>query len=265
MVNDTSYHICLTSIDNAGNIRTANNSGRIFTYDSLAPNILTVESSTKTGIYPAGTIINININFTESVSMSGNSSDVRLQLNTNAYATYVKGAGTKVWQFTYRIARGENTLQLDYSSVQALTIGNSILSDAAGNLATLTLPAPGSPSSLSGSSKIAIDTIAPYLIATKPADNDKDVILRPEILITLNENPNESSVSNAVTITKSSDQTNISSFFESSYNSSTRQIKLTPKPTSTLLAATAYTIQVRGIRDFANNEISPISIQFTTK
>ena len=265
LVNDNSYHICLTSIDNAGNIRTANNNGRTFTYDSLAPKILTVESPTKTGSYPAGTIINININFTESVSMSGNSSDVRLQLNTDAYATYVKGAGTKLWQFTYRIASGENTPQLDYSSAQALAIGNSTLSDAAGNLATLILPAPGSPSSLSGPSKIAIDTIAPYLTSTKPADNDKDVILRPEILITLNENPNELSLSNAVIITKSSDQTNISSLFESSYNSTTRQIKLTPKSTSTLLAATAYKIQVRGIRDFANNEISPVSIQFTTK
>ena len=78
------------------------------------------------------------------------------------------GSGTNTLTFTYTIAGGENSLDLDYTSVGALTrMGNGHITDALGNevVYTTALPTPGGPGSLGFNKDIVIDTIAPTIAA----------------------------------------------------------------------------------------------------
>jgi cytoskeletal protein RodZ len=60
--------------------------------------------------------------------------------------------------FQYHIAPGNHSSDLDYSSSSALILDGGQIKDAYGNGASLTLPQPGSPNSLSGYSNIVIDS-----------------------------------------------------------------------------------------------------------
>lgn len=56
---------------------------------------------------------------------------------------------------------GDNSLDLDYAYTGALTLNGGTIRGSVGNNATLTLPALGSASSLSGQKAIVIDITAP--------------------------------------------------------------------------------------------------------
>ena len=65
--------------------------------------------------------------------------------------------------FTYTVAAGQDSPKLDYTSTAALTLNGGTIEDTATNpnAAVLTLPAPGSSGSISGTKSIIIDTTAP--------------------------------------------------------------------------------------------------------
>src|SRR5262249_5622420 len=71
--------------------------------------------------------------------------------------------------FTYTVAAGQNSADLDYTSTSALSLNGGTIKDAGNNNAVLTLPAPGAAGSLGFNKNIVIDTTTPCpqaLIAT---------------------------------------------------------------------------------------------------
>ena len=53
------------------------------------------------------------------------------------------GSGDSTLTFTYTVAAGEDTSDLDYTSTAALGLNGGTIVDTAGNAASLTLPPPG--------------------------------------------------------------------------------------------------------------------------
>ena len=72
--------------------------------------------------------------------------------------------GGNVLNFTYAVVTGDNTPDLDYANATALALNGATIRDAAGNDATLTLPAPGAANSLGANKDIVIDAIPPSVV-----------------------------------------------------------------------------------------------------
>src|SRR4029077_7728717 len=153
------------STDAAGNTGTTT---RTFVYDTTAPTVTNVSSSTPDGVYSAGQAVTITMAFSENVAVTGSPT---LTLNTGATASYSGGSGGSTLSFTYNIAGGENTADLDYATVNSLALSGGTIKDAATNNATLTLPAVGGASSIAGQKAIQINPTTPTDSVTTPASD----------------------------------------------------------------------------------------------
>ncbi len=120
--------------------------------------VASVNSTTSNGDYGVGATITIEMNFTESVAVTGTP---RLSLNSGGTANYTSGSGTATLTFTYTVSSGQSSSHLDYASTSALTLNGGTLDDTAGNNAVLTLPAPGATGSLGASTSFVISTTVP--------------------------------------------------------------------------------------------------------
>ncbi|ABK78418.1 RTX family exoprotein [Cenarchaeum symbiosum A] len=106
----------------------------------------------------------ITITFSEPVDVTS-APQLLLEVGVdNVTAEYASGSGTTELVFSYTVLDGHNSPDLAYTGTGALIPGNGTISAADdGAAADLTLPQPGSPSSLSGSSNVVIDTIFPSI------------------------------------------------------------------------------------------------------
>src|SRR5258707_6166039 len=100
----------------------------------------------------------MQVNYRETVTDSGTP---QLGLSSGATVNYASGSGTSTLTFTYTVAGGENSADLDYNATTSLTLNGGTIKDAATNNATLTLAAPGAAGSLGNAKSIVIDTTAP--------------------------------------------------------------------------------------------------------
>ena len=138
--------------------------------DGIAPRVAGVSSATPDGAYRAGLSIEVAVAFTEPVSYSGPAPELLLNVSgAPAPAAYASGNGTDRLVFAYAVRAGDRADALAYWNASALS---GALADAAGNPASLALPAPGSPSSLSGQRAIVLDTAAPRVAAVTSATPD---------------------------------------------------------------------------------------------
>lgn len=71
---------------------------------------------------------------------------------------YSIGSGTDILVFTYKIASGNFSSDLDYISINSLSLNGGSIKDADGNDASIILPAPGTAHSLGANKEIKIDT-----------------------------------------------------------------------------------------------------------
>ncbi|SVB97279.1 uncharacterized protein METZ01_LOCUS250133, partial [marine metagenome] len=83
----------------------------------------------------------------------------------NTSANYASVTGSTL-TFNYTVAAGHTSSDLDFASTSALTLNSGTIKDAAGNAATLTLPAPGATNSLGANKALIIDTTAPTMAIT---------------------------------------------------------------------------------------------------
>ena len=116
--------------------------------DTTAPTVSSVNSSTANGSYKAAATVSIQVNFSENVTVTGTP---QLALNSGATVNYASGSGTSALTFTYTVAGGENSADLDYNATTSLTLNAGTIRDTATNNATLTLAAPGAAGSLGNS------------------------------------------------------------------------------------------------------------------
>ncbi len=137
--------------------------------DTTAPTVTAVSSTTANGTYGVGSVITITVGWSVPVVVTGTP---ELALNSGGTASYSSGSGTSTLSFTYTVAAGENSSLLDYTSTTALTLNGGTIFDTVTNpnAAVLTLPAPGSSGSISGTKSIVIDTTAPTVTGVSSTD-----------------------------------------------------------------------------------------------
>ncbi len=163
-----SYTVTVETIDNLGNTDPAATS-RTFSYDTTAPTVTNVTASNADGAFQAGQTIHVQVNFSEPVDVTGTP---QLALNTGEPAAYASGNGTSTLVFDYTVQPGDTAATLDYTATNALTLNGGTITDPAGNNATLTLAAPGSPGSLSANKSLTIDTTAPTVSGVTASNPD---------------------------------------------------------------------------------------------
>jgi hypothetical protein len=128
--------------DNAGNASTAA-SQLARTFDSVAPTVTSVTSTTSNGTYKAGQAISIRVQLSEVVTVTGTPQLTLETGSSDAVVNYVSGSGTSELVFTYTVSSGHSSADLDYASTSALSLNGGTIRDASTNNAALTLPAPG--------------------------------------------------------------------------------------------------------------------------
>lgn len=129
--------------------------------DTTDPTVSSVNSTTANGSYRAGQSISIQVNFSESVTVTG-TPQLTLETGTSdAVVNYASGSGTSSLTFTYTIAAGHTSADLDYISTSALALNGGTIRDTAGNDAVLTLASPGAAGSLGANKALIVDTTAP--------------------------------------------------------------------------------------------------------
>ena len=128
-----------------------------------APQITSVTSTQDNGSYGVGTEIPIFVNYSDQVLVTGTPQLTLETGSTDAVLNYVSGSGTGQLLFTYTVAPGHASADLDYQSSSALSLNGGTIKDARGNNnnASLTLPAPGVANSLGANKNLVIDTNAP--------------------------------------------------------------------------------------------------------
>ena len=128
------------------------------------PSVARVSSPDADGAYGTGARINVTVTFSEAVSVDGSAPPPYIALNAGegARATHVPGAGSGAaganLSFAYVVRAGDNATLLAYVGP---LMGAGAITNVDGEPVHTTLPSPGLPTSLSGSSAIRIDTAAP--------------------------------------------------------------------------------------------------------
>ncbi|MCX7920965.1 MAG: S-layer homology domain-containing protein [Clostridia bacterium] len=139
------------------------NETKTFTSSNPPAALVTLVSSTNTnGFYNAGDTIHVTVTFDRPVDVTG-TPVLRLETGTtDRDAAYVSGSGTNTLTFDYTVQAGDNSANLDYTTVTALTLSGGTIRNRTTTVdVTLTLPAPGTSGSLGSSKVIVIDNIAP--------------------------------------------------------------------------------------------------------
>lgn len=150
---------------NAANLTLPGNPNRLqdlknIVIDTTTPTIVSVSTSAASASYNAGDIIDIQVLFSEIVTVANGIP--QLALNSGGFANYLSGTNTTTLTFRYSVAAGHNTTDLDYINTTSLTLpGTTLIRDLASINATLTLASPGAANSISDDRDIIIDTVVP--------------------------------------------------------------------------------------------------------
>mgnify|MGYP003963833993 FL=1 len=128
---------------------------------AAVPTVSSVSSNTAGGSYKAGDVIDIDVVFSEAVTVTGTPQITLETGDTDRVVNYSSGSGGTALTFDYTVQAGDTTSDLDYTSTSALTLNGGTIKSSGGNDATLTLPTVGGSDSLAGNEALVIDTTAP--------------------------------------------------------------------------------------------------------
>lgn len=130
--------------------------------DGIQASVTSVSASTLNGSYGPGSMITVTVDFSRAVAVDTSGGAPTLTLSSGGTATYSGGSGSSTLTFTYTVGAGQNSVDLDYASINALVLNGALITDAVdGRNASLALAAPGSAGSLGANKNIVIDTVAP--------------------------------------------------------------------------------------------------------
>ncbi len=167
--------ITATNINGSTTITGSNNA----IADTILPRISSVNANVMNGLYKIGDVIGVTSQFNEAVFVTG---VPQLQLETGTTdrsAPYQSGSSTNTLTFNYQVQAGDVSNNLDYVSVNALTLNGGAIVDKVGNAAVLTLASPGTPNSLGANRNLQIDGVAP---------TGYSVVINQPLINELNEN-----------------------------------------------------------------------------
>lgn len=151
--------------------------------DTTIPTITSVSTAHANGTFTAGEVIDIDVTFSASVTLTGTAST--LSMNTGGTAYYLSKPSASVIRYRYTVLVGTTSSDLD---VTALNLNGDTIRNVASTDADLTLP--GGASSLAGSAAIVIDTIGPVItnISSSTANGTYVTGQVISIQVTYNEN-----------------------------------------------------------------------------
>ncbi|MBI5296935.1 MAG: lamin tail domain-containing protein [Chloroflexi bacterium] len=122
--------------------------------------VVSAASATPDGVYldTSGQVIEVDLTFSNIVDVTGTPTLLMETGATDRVATYTSGSGSDTLKFVFTVGAGDNTSDLDYASVNALSLNGGTISGASGD-AVLLLPRPNEPGSgsLSDNADIRID------------------------------------------------------------------------------------------------------------
>ncbi|MES2942553.1 MAG: FG-GAP-like repeat-containing protein, partial [Pseudomonadota bacterium] len=141
------------------------NDGSFQVFANAGSAVAPVTSTTASGTYGVGSVITLQIAFSENVFANTTGGTPTLRLETGSidrFAVFTGGSGTSTLTFTYTVQVGDTSADLDFTSSSALALNGGTIQDAAGNNAILSLAAPGAAGSLGTHADLVIDGIAPH-------------------------------------------------------------------------------------------------------
>jgi hypothetical protein len=138
----------------------------------VTPVITQAVTSPATGDIGLGKTVTVTLDFSKPVIVTG---VPRLTLNDGGSATYTSGSGTSALTFTYKVAAGQNTANLQAAGI-TLPAGASI-KDASGDVANLS----GAKADLG----LQIDSITPTISAVTSSPASGDLNAGTAVAITL--------------------------------------------------------------------------------
>ena len=153
---------------------------------SAIPSVVSITSTLSDGTYKLGDVISINITFSEPVSVSGTPQLLLETGSTDAVANFVNGADTTILTFNYTVQEGDTTRDLDYNSINALSLNGGTILDSDSSGADLTLPIKGGASSISGTKALVIDGLSPSVVSVSSLSADSSYSMNSQISIQLN-------------------------------------------------------------------------------
>ena len=141
---------------------TSQNNNTATLNDNTVPTVTSVSSITANGTYSIGSVVQVTTIFSEEVLVTGTPQITLETGSTDRTVNYASGSGTNTLIFNYTVASGDTTSDLDYTATTSLALNSGTIKDAAGNAATLTLPAPDATTySLRANKALVIDGNAP--------------------------------------------------------------------------------------------------------
>ncbi len=157
--------------------------------DGVNPAVTNVTSSQTNGTYVVGSVIPIQIVFSDVVIVTGTPTLTLETGTSDAVVNYLSGSGSSTLTFQYTVSAGETSADLDYASAGALALnGGTIQSGGAGN-AVLTLFTPGATGSLGANKNLVIDATPPTVtnVTSTKADGNYGVGTSIAIQVVFNE------------------------------------------------------------------------------
>lgn len=120
-------------------------------------------------VYKLDDIIDIKVEFNTEVDVVG-TPIINLETgNIDRNAQYTTGSGINVLTFRYQVQAGDNSQKLEYKLASSLVLlSASIVNSGTSVKANTALPTPGSTGSLSETSNILVDAVAPQLATGFP-------------------------------------------------------------------------------------------------
>ena len=182
------YSFTVITSDTAGNSSNKTINLEINDLDEDSSVVTGVSSTTADGRYRVGDVIEITVNFNETVAVTGIPS---LTLKVGAVEkviNYSAGSGTNSLIFNYTVDVADAEADLDYASMTALSLSGGTIKDTAGNDAVLILAAPAGEGSLSTNKDIVLDNVVPLSTGHVPIDTAIDIAVSDNITLTFNEN-----------------------------------------------------------------------------
>jgi hypothetical protein len=142
--------------------------------DTTNPTVTSV-SSIYNGPYKSGDVIDIEVNFSEAVTVDTLSGTPSITLETgptDRAVNFSSGSGTSTLIFSYTVQAGDTSADLDYVATSSLVVNSGTIRDAADNDAIVSLPVVGGINSLAGQNAIVIDTTVPTITSVSSTASD---------------------------------------------------------------------------------------------
>ncbi|MFT6070567.1 MAG: hypothetical protein ACJAYQ_002921, partial [Bacteriovoracaceae bacterium] len=136
--------------------------------DTIPATVDEVTTNKNDGFYTTGEVIDIIVDFSEDVFVTG-SPLITLENSLGGRpVTYTSGSGTELITFNYTVVFGDMSTDLDYQAVNSLVLNSGTLNDIADNPSTLTLDTPlTGANSMGVDHAIVIDTAPPEIVEVR--------------------------------------------------------------------------------------------------